>query len=68
MYYIFIVDNEIEDCFLLSQDIKKIPKKNAPPLVLFLLSTLFSQSASIYVVRVNSSPFGYHSPEYPLNI
>jgi hypothetical protein len=40
MYYASTVDNENEDCFFLSQDTKQFPKKNAPPLVLFLSSTL----------------------------
>jgi hypothetical protein len=62
MYSSSVVDNEIEDCFLLSQDTKWSPKKNAPPLVLFLSSTLLAQSASVYVVRVKYSPFGYHNP------
>jgi hypothetical protein len=68
MYSSFVVDNEIEDCFLLSQDTKQFPKKNSPPLVLFLSSTLPPQSTSVSIVRLNSSPFGYHSPKCPLNI
>ena len=41
------VDNTIELCFLLNQDTNLEPIKNAPPLVLFLSSTLLAQSASI---------------------
>jgi hypothetical protein len=62
MYYASVVDKEIEDCFLLSQDTKQFPKKNYPPLVLFLSSTFPSQSSSVYVVRVKSYSFGYHNP------
>jgi hypothetical protein len=63
MYSSYVVDKEIEDCFLFNQDTKQFPKKNAHPLVLFLSSTLPAQSASVYVVRVKYSPFGYHSPK-----
>jgi hypothetical protein len=45
MYYAFVVDKEMEPFFLLSQDTKELPKKKAPPLVLFLSSTQFAQSA-----------------------
>ena len=46
MYSASMVDKEMEPCFLLSQATKELPKKNAPPLVLFLSSTKFAQSAS----------------------
>jgi hypothetical protein len=46
MYYAFVVDKEMELFFLLSQATKESPGKNAPPLVLFLSSTQFAQSAS----------------------
>lgn len=42
------VDNAIELCFLLNQDTNLEPIKNAPPLVLFLSSTLPAQSTSVY--------------------
>jgi len=41
------VDKAIELCFLLNQDTNLEPMKNAPPLVLFLSSTLPAQSASV---------------------
>jgi hypothetical protein len=46
MYSASVVDKEMELYFLLSHATKESPKKNAPPLVLFLSSTQFSQSAS----------------------
>ena len=46
MYSAYVVDKEMEPFFLLSQATKELPKKKAPPLVLFLSSTQFSQSAS----------------------
>jgi hypothetical protein len=46
MYFASVVDKEMEPFFLLSHATKESPKKNAPPLVLFLLSTQFAQSAS----------------------
>jgi len=64
MYYASVVDKDIEYCFFLSQYTKQFPKNNAPPLVLFLSSTLPTQYASVYIVRVNYSPFGYHSPKF----
>jgi hypothetical protein len=63
MYYDSIVDNEIEDCFLLSQDTKQFPGKNDPPHFIFLSSTLPAQYASVYTIRVKYSPFGYHIPK-----
>ena len=63
MYSYFVVDKEIEDCLFHSQDIEKLPNKNATPLVLFLSSTLPSQSASVYAIRVKFSPCGYHMLE-----
>jgi hypothetical protein len=46
MYSASVVDKEMEPCFLLSQDTNESPKKNAPPLVFFLSSTQFAQSAT----------------------
>jgi hypothetical protein len=46
MYSTYVVDKEMKPCFLLSQATKELRKKNAPPLVLFLSSTQFAQSAS----------------------
>jgi hypothetical protein len=63
MYSTSTVDKEIEDCFLLNHDTKQLPKKNAPPLVFFLSSTMPSQYALVYVVRVKFSPFGYYIPK-----
>jgi hypothetical protein len=63
IYLAYVVDRETEDCFLLNQDTRLFPRKNAPPLVLFLSSTLPSQSASVYVVRVKYSPLEYHKPK-----
>jgi hypothetical protein len=40
MYFSFAMDKEIKDCFFLKKYTKQLPKKNAPPLVLFLSSTL----------------------------
>jgi hypothetical protein len=47
MYYASIVDKEIDDCLLLNQDTRLFPRKNAPPLMLFLSSTLPTQYASM---------------------
>jgi hypothetical protein len=63
IYSAFVVNREIEECFFLNQDTRLLPRKNFPPLVLFLSSTLPSQSASVYVVRVKYSPLEYHKPK-----
>jgi hypothetical protein len=63
MYFDSAVDKEIEDCFLLNQDTKPLTKKNSPPLVFFLSSTLPTQFASVYAIRIKFYPFGYHSPK-----
>jgi hypothetical protein len=46
MYYTSVVDKALEPWFLLSHATKESPRKNAPPLVLFLSSTQFDQFAS----------------------
>ena len=47
----YVVDKDIDLCLLLNYATKESPKKNAPPLVLFLSSKQFSQSASEYAVN-----------------
>jgi hypothetical protein len=54
------MDRETEECFLLNQDTRLLPIKNVPPLVLFMSSTLPTQFASVYVVRVKYLPLEYH--------
>jgi hypothetical protein len=46
MYYASVVDNEMDPFFLLSHATNESPRKNSPPLVHFLSSTQFAQSAS----------------------
>ena len=53
MYSASIVDKDIEPYFLLIHDTKESPKKNAPPLVLFLSSKQYAQSASEYAFTDN---------------
>ena len=47
MYSTNSINREIEDYFFLNHDSRKFPRKNTPPLVLFLSSTLLVQSASM---------------------
>ena len=51
------VESEMEDCFLLNNETKQFPKKNAAPLVLFQSSTLPSQSASVNAFKTKSCIF-----------
>ena len=51
MYSDSVVDNDIEPLFLLIHATNESPKKNATPLVLFLSSKIFSQSASEYAIN-----------------
>ena len=46
IYSASAVERDIDDCFLLSQDTRQYPIKNAFPLVLFRSSTLPAQSTS----------------------
>jgi hypothetical protein len=46
IYSAFVVDSEIDDCFLLDHETRHFPKKNVFPLVFFFSST---------------SAFGYHN-------
>ena len=62
MYFSSIVESDVDVCFLLNQATRHFPKKNAPPLVLFLSSMLQAQSVSVYAVRLKSLSFGYHNP------
>ena len=62
LYSSFALDSDVDVCFLLIHATKHFPKKNAPPLVLFLSSILLPQSASVYAVRLKSLSFGYHNP------
>ena len=59
MYSTSIVDKDIEPCLLLIHATKETPKKNSPPLVLFLSSKQFSQSASEYAVKWRFWFLGY---------
>jgi hypothetical protein len=43
MYYASVVDNVMDPCFLLSHETNESPRKNAPPLVLFLSSKQFAR-------------------------
>lgn len=61
MYHASIVDNAIELCFLLNQETKHCPKRNAPPLTLFRLLMLPTKFASIYAWSVKYFFFGYHN-------
>jgi hypothetical protein len=63
IYSTFVVDSDMEGCFLLSHDTRHSPRNNAPPLVLFLSSTLPAQFASVYAVNMKSYVFGYHNPK-----
>ena len=56
------IDNDTDDCFLLSHDTKHSPKKNIVPLVLHQSSIQPSQSASVQAISDISYPFGYHNP------
>ena len=47
MYYASTIYREIEDYFLLNHDTRQFPKKNSPPLVLYMSSTLPSQVALV---------------------
>ena len=51
MYSDSVVDKDIDLCLLLNYATKESPKKNAPPLVLFLSSKQFSQSTYEYAVN-----------------
>ena len=62
MYYVFVVESDVDVCFLLDHSTKIFPNKNAPPLVIFLSSMLPTQSTSLYVIRLKSLSFGYHNP------
>ena len=53
---------EIDSCSLLNQNTRLFPKKNAPPLVLFLSSRLPTQYAYVYSIRVKPFFAGYHKP------
>jgi hypothetical protein len=57
-----VVDSDVNVCFLLSHATKHFPRKNDPPLVLFLSSILPVQSASVYAFNVNYFYLGYHNP------
>ena len=46
MYSTAVVDKEMEPFFLLNHATREYPKKNAPPLVLFLSSMQLAQLAS----------------------
>ena len=46
-YSTFVVDREMQFCFLLVQDTSLLPKKKAHPLVIFFSSKLLAQSASM---------------------
>ena len=59
MYSAYVVENDIEPFFLLSHRTKESPKKNAPPLVIFLSSKQFSQSTSEYVFNWRFWFLGY---------
>jgi hypothetical protein len=61
MYFYFLVDSDVDVCFLLSHATRHFPRKDAPPLVLFLSSILPSQSASVYAFNVKYFYFGYHN-------
>jgi hypothetical protein len=63
IYITSSVDSDINVCFLLSHDTRHFPRKNAPPLVLFLSTTLPAQSASVYAFNVKYFVFGYHNPK-----
>ena len=62
-YFALAVDKAIELCFLLNQNNNMETIQNAPPLMLFLSSTLLAQSASVYAWRVRYASLGYHSPK-----
>jgi hypothetical protein len=51
MYSTYVVDKEIDPCLLLIHATNESPKKNAPPLLIFLSSKQFAQSASKYAVK-----------------
>jgi hypothetical protein len=44
MYSDYVVDKEMEPCFLLNHATRESPKKNSPPLMLFISSTQLAQS------------------------
>jgi hypothetical protein len=47
IYSALVVDKDIDDCFLLSQDTKHSPKYNVAPMVLRQSSMQPAQSASV---------------------
>ena len=62
MHSASIVEIDVDACFLLDHATRLFPKKNAPPLVIFLSSMLPAQSTSVYVVRLKFLSFGYQNP------
>jgi hypothetical protein len=62
MYSSYAVDSDVDVYFLLRHATKHFPRKNSPPLVLFLSSILPAQPASVYAVRLKSLSFGYYNP------
>jgi hypothetical protein len=62
MYSSSTVDSDVDVCLLLIHATRHFPRKNDPPLVLFLSYILVAQFASVYAVRLKSLSFGYHNP------
>ena len=58
IYAAFVVDKEIEVFILLNHDKRHFPKKNGPPLVLFLSLTFLSMS----IVQLKYFRLGFHNP------
>ena len=62
MYSESSVDSDVDVCFLLSHATMHSPRKNDPPLVLFLSSILPTQYLLVYAVRLKYLSFGYYNP------
>jgi hypothetical protein len=51
MYSAYVVDSDVDVCFLLIHATINFPRKKDPPLVLFLSSILPAQSALVYAFK-----------------
>lgn len=66
MYSTSATDKDIESYFLLNQETNLSPKKNSPPLLVFLSPILLTQSASLYAFNMKSPLFLYQRPKFEL--
>ena len=61
-YYASSMDWDVQFCFLLMQDTNLLPRKNAPPLFLFLTSRFLAQSVLVNTFSSKFHPSLYHNP------